>query len=223
VHAITLGALHRPAHPAHAHVRQHQLPVDHSLSPEIRTVGDMLRQAGYYTAYKGKWHLTKDFETVNTLGTPTKIFTQEMEAYGFSDYFGIGDIIAHTRAATCTMASLPPWPGVGCAAKVASCSPAGKPWSAVNLVNPHDVMFYDTGRARNRGFRRSAASPMWPVTPSIPSTPSSGSSSFHRPTSSLWRRRPTLAHRDFLRAHDALVGCHSERNRKVAPAAPITT
>jgi len=29
-----------------------------SLSPDIRTVGDMLREAGYYTAYKGKWHLT---------------------------------------------------------------------------------------------------------------------------------------------------------------------
>ena len=75
-----------------------------SMSTEIRTVGDMLRDAGYYTAYKGKWHLTKEFETVNKLGSPTKIFTQEMEAYGFSDYFGVGDIIAHTRAATCTTA-----------------------------------------------------------------------------------------------------------------------
>ena len=68
-----------------------------SLSPDMRTVGDMLRELGYYTAYKGKWHLTKEFETVNKLGTPTKIFTQEMEEYGFSDYFGIGDIIAHTQ------------------------------------------------------------------------------------------------------------------------------
>src|SRR5262245_2699053 len=67
-----------------------------SLSTEMRTVGHMLRDAGYYTAYKGKWHLTKEFETVNELGTPHKIFTKEMEAYGFSDYFGVGDIIAHT-------------------------------------------------------------------------------------------------------------------------------
>src|SRR5262245_26353340 len=44
-----------------------------SLSTEVRTMGDMLRDAGYYTAYKGKWHLTKEFETVNKLGTPTKI------------------------------------------------------------------------------------------------------------------------------------------------------
>src|SRR5262245_16775004 len=68
-----------------------------SLDTGMPTVGDMLREAGYYTAYKGKWHLTKEFETVNKLGSPTKIFTEEMEAYGFSDYYGIGDIIAHTQ------------------------------------------------------------------------------------------------------------------------------
>jgi len=68
-----------------------------SMSTDLPTIGDMLRDAGYYTAYKGKWHLTKEFETVNELGTPMKIFTKEMEAYGFSDYFGVGDIIAHEQ------------------------------------------------------------------------------------------------------------------------------
>ena len=51
--------------------------------------------------YKGKWHLTKEFEEVNSLGHPTKIFTKEMEAYGFNDYMGIGDIIASSVAAYC--------------------------------------------------------------------------------------------------------------------------
>ena len=68
-----------------------------SMATDIPTIGHVLRDAGYYTAYKGKWHLTKEFETVNELGSPTKIFTKEMEAYGFSDYFGVGDIIAHER------------------------------------------------------------------------------------------------------------------------------
>jgi len=68
-----------------------------SLSTEIKTVGHLLREAGYYTAYKGKWHLTKEFETVNKLSAAEKIFTKEMEAYGFSDYIGIGDIIAHEQ------------------------------------------------------------------------------------------------------------------------------
>ena len=41
----------------------------------------MLRKAGYYTAYKGKWHLNKEFDTHE----PEKLFTKEMDAYGFSD------------------------------------------------------------------------------------------------------------------------------------------
>ncbi|MBN2511692.1 MAG: sulfatase-like hydrolase/transferase, partial [Sedimentisphaerales bacterium] len=68
-----------------------------SMSTDIKTVGHLLREAGYYTAYKGKWHLTREFETANKLEAPEKIFTKEMEAYGFSDYLGIGDIIAHTQ------------------------------------------------------------------------------------------------------------------------------
>ena len=68
-----------------------------SMSTDIPTLGHRLRQTGYYTAYKGKWHLTKEFETVNELGAPHKFFTKEMDAYGFSDYFGVGDIIAHTN------------------------------------------------------------------------------------------------------------------------------
>ena len=85
-----------------------------SMSTDIPTLGHMLRAAGYYTAYKGKWHLTKEFETVNSLGTPEKIFTKEMEAYGFSDYFGVGDIIA--VEATYTTASSRRWEPTGSAA-----------------------------------------------------------------------------------------------------------
>jgi arylsulfatase len=73
------------------------IPWMQSMSTDLKTVGDLLREAGYYTAYKGKWHLTREFETVNKLEAPEKIFTKEMEAYGFSDYLGIGDIIAHTQ------------------------------------------------------------------------------------------------------------------------------
>jgi len=68
-----------------------------SMSTDIKTMGHYFREAGYYTAYKGKWHLTREFETVNNLEAPEKFFTKEMEAYGFSDYFGVGDIIAHTQ------------------------------------------------------------------------------------------------------------------------------
>jgi len=71
-------------------------PWSNDLSTDINTIGDLLRAEGYYTAYKGKWHLTDEFETANKLHSPKKILVDEMEEYGFSDYFGIGDIIAHT-------------------------------------------------------------------------------------------------------------------------------
>src|SRR5262249_39623358 len=57
-------------------------PWQPSLSPEVPTIGDMLRKTGYYTAYKGKWHLNGTFDSHQ----PTKLFTKEMEEYGFADY-----------------------------------------------------------------------------------------------------------------------------------------
>lgn len=116
-----------------------------SLDPAMETIGDLLRRAGYYTAYKGKWHMTKEFEEVNTLGSPTKIFTAEMEEYGFSDYFGIGDIIAHEQGGYIHDGITAAMAGSWMRGRGRALAAEGKPWFlAVNLVNPHDVMFFDT-------------------------------------------------------------------------------
>lgn len=116
-----------------------------SMSTDIKTLGHHLREAGYYTAYKGKWHLTREFETDNTLEAPTKIFTQEMEAYGFSDYFGVGDIIAHTQGGYLHDGMIAAAAASWLRGKASELAQQKKPWFlAVNLVNPHDVMFYDT-------------------------------------------------------------------------------
>ena len=178
-----------------------------SMSTEIRTVGDMLRDAGYYTAYKGKWHLTKEFETVNKLGTPTKIFTQEMEAYGFSDYFGVGDIIAHTRGGYLHDGVIAAMGGSWLRGKGRELAAEGKPWFlAVNLVNPHDVMFYDTDAPgtviqAKRGITHVARDPLDPLyaTKWDFELPLNHAQPLDAPG------RPP-AHRDFLRSHDALVG-----------------
>jgi arylsulfatase len=116
-----------------------------SMSTDIKTLGHHLREAGYYTAYKGKWHLTREFETDNTLEAPTKIFTQEMEAYGFSDYFGVGDIIAHTQGGYLHDGMIAASAASWLRGKASELAQQKQPWFlAVNLVNPHDVMFYDT-------------------------------------------------------------------------------
>ncbi len=178
-----------------------------SLSPDMRTVGDMLRDAGYYTAYKGKWHLTKEFETVNKLGSPTKIFTQEMEDYGFSDYYGIGDIIAHTQGGYLHDGIIASMGTSWLRGKGRELANEGKPWFlAVNLVNPHDVMFYDTDAPESpvnprRGITHVARDPKDPLYAkrwdfALPASHFQAIDAPGRPP----------AHKDFLLSHDALVG-----------------
>lgn len=178
-----------------------------SMSYDIPTVGDLLRAAGYYTAYKGKWHLHKEFETVNKLGSPTKIFTAEMEEYGFSDYFGIGDIIAHTQGGYLHDGITTAMAGSWLRGKARELAAANRPWFlAVNLVNPHDVMFYDTDAPGTpvqsaRGLTHVARDPVDPLY--------AAQWDFNLPRSHAQpldaAGRPP-AHRDFLRSHDALVG-----------------
>ncbi len=178
-----------------------------SLSTDMPTVGDMLRQAGYYTAYKGKWHLTKDFETVNELGSPTKIFTAEMEAYGFSDYVGIGDIIAHHQGGYLHDGVIAAMAGSWLRGRGRELAAGGKPWFlAVNLVNPHDVMFYDTDSPEAkvqaaRGLTHVEREPRDPLYArqwefDLPASHGQALDAQGRPR----------AHRDFLLSHDALVG-----------------
>lgn len=120
-------------------------PWSNNLPSDIKTIGHMMREVGYYSAYKGKWHLTKEFETDNKLDAPTKIFTKEMDGYGFSDYLGVGDIIAHTQGGYLHDGMIAAAAASWLRGRAAELAKEQKPWFlAVNLVNPHDVMFYDT-------------------------------------------------------------------------------
>lgn len=111
------------------------------LPPDIPTIGHMLRRAGYYTAYKGKWHLNDEFDSAE----PERLFTREMEDHGFADYNGIGDIIGHTLGGYqfdhLISGSAVTW----LRRQGTELSAAGRPWALfVSLVNPHDVMYFNT-------------------------------------------------------------------------------
>ena len=117
------------------------MPYVASMKPEIPTVGDMLRKSGYYTAYKGKWHLNSAFETAQ----PDHLFTKEMEAYGFSDYVWPGDVLTHTLGGY-TYDNM-----IGGSAvswlrdQGRALADENKPWALfVSLVNPHDIMYFNT-------------------------------------------------------------------------------
>lgn len=126
----------------------------YDLDPQLRTIGHMMRELGFYSAYKGKWHLTEelDYPVKNTKGKdvdtgeiPTARLNEIMETYGFSDYHGIGDIIGTSKGGyffdSVTTGQCISWlRNTG-----RPLADEQKPWfMAVNLVNPHDVMFIDT-------------------------------------------------------------------------------
>ena len=105
------------------------------------TIGHMLRKAGYYTAYKGKWHLSREFDTKEI----TRFLTPEMEKYGFADNFSPGDLIGHTLGGYSfdhiTAGSAINW----LRTKGRPMTDDGKPWSMfVSFVNPHDIMYFNT-------------------------------------------------------------------------------
>ena len=113
-----------------------------SMSPRIPTVGTMLRDAGYYTAYKGKWHLASELDPDPEQDHD---FSGDMERYGFSDWNPTGDVIGNPWDGFVrdngTMVAAIEW----LRAKGLKLRAEGTPWFlSVDLVNPHDIMYFNT-------------------------------------------------------------------------------
>lgn len=111
------------------------------MSTKIPTIGHMLRRAGYYTAYKGKWHLSRKFDVADRLDR----LNAEMEKYGFADFHSPGDIMAHDLGGYefdhLIAGSAVTW----LRRKGDALAAEGKPWALfVSLVNPHDIMYFNT-------------------------------------------------------------------------------
>lgn len=180
------------------------MPYVTALSPQLPTVGHMLRGAGYYTAYKGKWHLDAAFDTEE----PSHLFTREMDAYGFSDFAWPGDGLAHTlggyRHDHMIAGSAVSW----MRREGRALSDEGRPWALfVSLVNPHDIMYVNTDlpgeRVQDNGrlLMQASRAPDHPLY----------RDRWHAPLPATWRQavdapgRPA-AHAEFHRAWGYTLG-----------------
>jgi arylsulfatase A-like enzyme len=112
-----------------------------SMTTALPTLGSLLADRGYVTAYKGKWHLsTEALEGNATLPLP-----DALRAYGFADYNELGDDLGlpydgYKRDPSIATEAVSWLSTTGVASNA-----AGRPWClAVNFVNPHDIMFGTT-------------------------------------------------------------------------------
>jgi len=141
-----------------------------SLPPSFPTIGRMLRDQGYYTAYKGKWHLSVVNQTI-VRSHPGDYPNAEhaLEPYGFSNYNFDGEHSGET------------WDGFGHDGFIAADAiglmrefvagrTKGAPWFlAVNFINPHDIMFFDATGTQSQ--TRSNANFIGPVKTAPPVFP----------------------------------------------------
>ncbi|MEM9565486.1 MAG: sulfatase-like hydrolase/transferase, partial [Actinomycetota bacterium] len=177
-------------------------PWQRDLSTKIPTMGDLLRQAGYHAAYKGKWHLTKKFERELKEGMKSL----SLEKYGFSDFHGLGDETANTLGGYqfdgVTAASAVNW----LRREGGQQRREGKPWLlAVNLVNPHDIMYFnaddDNVVQGSKSFLNIAKAPehaIYDVDHEIP-LPDNWNQPLDEPG------RPAM-HDGYMKIHDVLLG-----------------
>ena len=123
-------------------------PWSRELSPDIPTVGKYLQDAGYHAAYLGKCHLIDELEDTEFQAAPDvnlNKLNKIVQQYGFADYVGVGDIIGMTmggyRTDEFTTSTAVRW----LRSRLPQLQKQGKPWFlALNFVNPHDVMFFNT-------------------------------------------------------------------------------
>lgn len=136
--AVLLTGLQTPDNGMYENV---DMPYVKNMSTSIPTIGHMLRKAGYYTAYKGKWHLNREFDARN----PTHLFEKDMDAYGFSDFVLPIDGFAHANGGYNTDQLITSGAISWLREKGQSLNSDGKPWALfVSLINPHDIMYFNT-------------------------------------------------------------------------------
>ncbi len=114
------------------------IPFAHDLYPSVPTIGTMMQDAGYETAYFGKWHLTH-LPAIKDVGTEN--IRDLFQSYGFEVNDQPGEIEGPQGGF-----NKDPRTAKTAAAYIrdkGKADKSDKPWfAAVNLLNPHDIMFF---------------------------------------------------------------------------------
>ncbi|MCA9707664.1 MAG: sulfatase-like hydrolase/transferase [Myxococcales bacterium] len=123
------------------------MPYIDPMKPAIPTLGDMLGSAGYYCAYKGKWHLAN----ITPVDEPRHTTEHDMEPYGFHDYQATGDVglMIHEGFIHDGLFVEEALHWLRMRDSQPTDAQRDKPFFlVVSLVNPHDIMTADVGQAR---------------------------------------------------------------------------
>lgn len=120
------------------------VPGQGSMRTEIPTLATMLAARGYRCGYKGKWHLSDEAHAAAAQGP----LADALVDFGFADYNDSGDDLGgahegHRRDESIARDAVGWLASVGVSANA-----SGTPWClAVNLINPHDIMWAVTDAA----------------------------------------------------------------------------
>ena len=123
-----------------------EAPWQGNMSTEKVTLGHRLQKLGYHAAYQGKWHLSGAVDTVHKpVDAPLLKYREVIETYGFLDFLGFGDLIdgpiGGYKYDSFSTNSAITW----LKTRARELNAKGQPWfMAVNLVNPHDVMYVNS-------------------------------------------------------------------------------
>lgn len=106
------------------------------MNPDIRTIGDIMRKACYYTALKGKWHLVG----AGDITGETEATVTSLEDYGFSDWSGtyyVSTLRQGNEIDPLILEEAAEWLGN----KGKNLNAEGKSFFLlVTMINPHDIM-----------------------------------------------------------------------------------
>lgn len=112
-------------------------PWQGAMNENLRTIGDIMRDSGYYSALKGKWHLGKS----TILGNDPNLTS--LDHYGFSDWGGtdyIGSVWQGHEKDPVIVSEAQEW----LSTQGKQLNSENKPFFLMlTMINPHDIMDYD--------------------------------------------------------------------------------